>query len=46
MPTPTYLQWRTGSGPGMTASTVRERTLQALAAYITGTNPDGTVRGT
>jgi hypothetical protein len=47
MPTPTQQQWRIVSvpAPGLPAHTVRERQLAALATFVTGTNPDGSNRG-
>ena len=47
MPTPTQQQWRilSTNANGLVPSTIRERQLQALATYVTGTNPDGTARG-
>jgi hypothetical protein len=43
--TPTFRDWRSGTSPYLTQTTVRDRTLRALASYITNTNPDGTIRG-
>ena len=43
--TPAWKDWRAGTTPGLTQTTIRERTLAALATYVTGTNPDGTTKG-
>ena len=46
MATPSYTQWRSlRPGLGLPAHSIRERLLAALATFITGTNPDGTPRG-
>jgi endo-1,4-beta-xylanase len=43
--TPAWQDWRAGTTPYLTQTTVRDRTLRALASYVTNTNPDGTIRG-
>ena len=47
MTTPTFAQWKAHSqaGPGLAVSIVKHRWAMALAAYVSGQNPDGTVRG-
>jgi len=48
MTTPSWQQWRVNSsaGNGLQVNTVKERQLAALACLVSGTNPDGTARGT